>query len=52
MDTKPALSPLLDLEGLKTWKDGRTIGYAALARALERFGTIDDFVDGLARRFA
>jgi phosphonate transport system substrate-binding protein len=40
----PQVRPLLDLEGLKQWKPGRTLGYAPLARALERFGTIDEFV--------
>ena len=39
--------PLLDLEGLKQWRAGRTSGYAALAAALDRFGTIDSFVDGV-----
>jgi len=37
----PGLRPLLDMEGLKAWLPGRTTGYAALARAIERFGTID-----------
>ncbi len=40
----PAVRPLLDLEGLKQWRPGRTEGYALLARAVERFGTIDPFV--------
>jgi len=44
----PQVRPLLDLEGLKQWKPGRTSGYAALARALDRFGTIDDFVADVA----
>lgn len=30
--------PLLDLEGLKEWRPGRTSGYALLERALDRFG--------------
>lgn len=34
----PEVRPLLDLEGLKVWKDGRTEGYALLAGAMERFG--------------
>ena len=34
----PQLRPLLDLEGLKAWLPGRTSGYAALARAVERYG--------------
>lgn len=35
---------LLDLEGLKQWLPGRTEGYALLSRAVDRFGTIDEFV--------
>jgi ABC-type phosphate/phosphonate transport system substrate-binding protein len=37
----PVARPLLDLEGLKQWMPGRTTGYAALARAVARFGTIE-----------
>jgi len=37
--------PLLDLEGLKQWVDGRVTGYSALARAIERFGTINAFME-------
>jgi phosphonate transport system substrate-binding protein len=44
----PQVRPLLDLEGLKQWRPGRTQGYAALARALDRFGTIDEFVADVA----
>jgi hypothetical protein len=33
-----AVRPLLDLEGLKQWRPGRTSGYALLDRACERFG--------------
>ncbi len=36
----PAVRPLMDLEGLKAWRPGRTEGYAALSRACDRFGTI------------
>jgi phosphonate transport system substrate-binding protein len=36
--------PLLDLEGLKQWVPGRVSGYTQLAAALDRFGTIDEFV--------
>jgi len=36
--------PLLDLEGLKAWVPGRVTGYAQLAEAVDRFGTIDTFV--------
>jgi phosphonate transport system substrate-binding protein len=45
----PVVRPLLDLEGLKQWVDGRTHGYAALERAIDRFGTIDGFVDAVSR---
>jgi phosphonate transport system substrate-binding protein len=34
----PTVRRLLDLEGLKVWKPGRVEGYAALERALDRFG--------------
>ena len=40
--------PLLDLEGLKQWLPGRTQGYKALAEAIDRFGTIDSFVERVA----
>lgn len=40
----PEVRPLLDLEGLKKWVDGRTSGYSALAAAIDRFGTIDAFI--------
>ena len=46
----PKVRPLLDLEGLKVWKEGRTSGYASLAASVDRFGTIDAFVDGVAAR--
>jgi ABC-type phosphate/phosphonate transport system substrate-binding protein len=46
----PAVRPLLDLEGLKVWKEGRTEKYALLARACERFGTLDAFVDEVAKQ--
>ena len=42
--------PLLDMEGLKQWQPGRTSGYAALAAAVGRFGTIDRFVASVADR--
>lgn len=41
---------LLDLEGLKAWRAGRTEGYALLDRAVTRFGTIDAFVDSVVTR--
>lgn len=31
----PAVRPLLELEGLRQWKHGRTTGYAALERAVD-----------------
>ena len=31
----PVVRPLLELEGLRQWKTGRTSGYAALARAVD-----------------
>lgn len=37
----PAVRPLMELEGLKAWRPGRTEGYAALDRACTRFGTLD-----------
>lgn len=40
----PAVRPLLDLEGLKAWKPGRVSGYAALDRAVDRLGTLDDWL--------
>ena len=33
--------PLLDLEGLKIWKDGRTMGYELLNEAVDSLGTLD-----------
>ncbi len=46
----PAVRPLLDLEGLKVWKPGRTEGYAQLEKAIDRFGTIEDFLASLGGR--
>jgi len=46
----PELRALLDLEGLKEWRPGRTSGYGPLAGAVDRFGTIDAFVAGVASR--
>jgi hypothetical protein len=40
-------STLLDLEGLKQWVPGRISGYAQLAQAVDRFGTIDAFARDL-----
>jgi hypothetical protein len=40
----PAVRSLLDMEGLKQWKPGRTQGYALLERACDRLGTIDTWL--------
>lgn len=40
----PAVRPLLDLEGLKSWKPGRLSGYAALDRAVDRLRPIDPWL--------
>jgi phosphonate transport system substrate-binding protein len=37
----PGVRRLLDLEGLKTWKDGRVEGYRALAAAVDRLAFYD-----------
>jgi ABC-type phosphate/phosphonate transport system substrate-binding protein len=37
----PEVRPLLDLEGLKRWKPGRTSGYAALEAAVDDLGFYD-----------
>ncbi len=36
----PAVRPLLDMEGLKQWRPGRTEGYALLHQAVDRFGSV------------
>jgi ABC-type phosphate/phosphonate transport system substrate-binding protein len=46
----PELRPLLQLEGLKQWKPGRVEKFGLLARAIDRFGTIDAFVASTAAR--
>lgn len=47
----PQVRPLLDLEGLKQWKPGRTEKYALLARAIRRFNTIDAFVVKVSKSY-
>ena len=42
--TDERVRPLLDMEGLKQWMPGHTTGYAQLRAAVDRFGTIDQFV--------
>ena len=44
----PAVRLLLDLEGLKEWRAGRTEGYALLNEAVDRFGSIEPFVRQVA----
>ena len=44
----PAVRPLLDLEGLKQWRPGRTEGYALLNEAVDRFGSVEPFVRQVA----
>ena len=41
----PKVRPLLDLEGLKAWRPGRTSGYALLERAVDRFHYLDAFLE-------
>jgi ABC-type phosphate/phosphonate transport system substrate-binding protein len=43
----PEVRPLLDLEGLKQWVPGRVTGYTQLAAAVDRFGTMDTFVNSV-----
>lgn len=43
----PSVRQLMDMEGLKAWHPGRVTGYALLARALDRFGTIDPWLRGV-----
>jgi len=38
----PEVRPLLDLEGLKAWRQGRVDGYRALEQAVEETGFYDD----------
>ncbi len=40
----PAVRPLLDMEGLKAWRPGRTSGYQQLERAVDRFDTISGWL--------
>jgi ABC-type phosphate/phosphonate transport system substrate-binding protein len=37
----PEVRPLLDLEGLKAWREGRLEGYGALERAVDEAGFYD-----------
>ena len=40
----PEVQPLLEMEGLRCWKTGRTSGYDVLSTAIDGFGTVDAFV--------
>lgn len=40
----PSTRPLMELEGLKAWRPGRTSGYAQLAAACDRFGSLREFL--------
>lgn len=44
----PRVRPLLDMEGLKIWKPGRTSGYELLERAIDRYGTIEPWLAQVA----
>lgn len=48
----PQVRPLLDLEGLKLWRPGRTEKYALLARAVDRFKTLDAFVASVSKSYS
>jgi ABC-type phosphate/phosphonate transport system substrate-binding protein len=45
----PAVRPLLDMEGLKVWKPGRATGYAALDRAVDRFGYRKEWMEAMGK---
>ncbi len=45
-----SVRPLMDLEGLKEWRPGRTSGYALLAEAVDAFGTLEPFLREVAKR--
>jgi phosphonate transport system substrate-binding protein len=48
----PEARPLMDMEGLKQWRPGRTVGYAALNAAVDRFGFVEPFVRDVAQAFS
>jgi phosphonate transport system substrate-binding protein len=41
----PEVRPLMDLEGLRAWKPGRTSGFETLGQAVDRLGYLDDWLD-------
>lgn len=44
----PSVRPLLDLEGLKAWRPGRTTGYELLSRAIDRTGYLEPWLARVA----
>lgn len=46
----PEVRPLLDMEGLKAWKPGRTSGFDQLNAAVDAFGTLTSWMDGALAR--
>ncbi len=40
-----SVRPLLDLEGLKVWRSGRTSGYELLNAAVDRFGSLEPWLE-------
>ena len=44
----PRVRPLLDMEGLKVWRPGRTTGYGLLERAVDRYGTLTEWLAKLS----
>ena len=40
----PEVRPLLELEGLKRWREGRVSGFAQLNDAVDRFGYLEPFM--------
>ena len=45
----PDVRHLLDLEGLKQWKDGRVSGFAQLNEACDRFGYLEPFLAQMSK---
>jgi ABC-type phosphate/phosphonate transport system substrate-binding protein len=41
----PDVRPLLELEGLKAWREGRTSGYRELERAVDRFAYLEPWLE-------
>ncbi|HNC96621.1 MAG TPA: PhnD/SsuA/transferrin family substrate-binding protein [Myxococcota bacterium] len=46
----PEVRPLLELEGLKQWKEGRTSGFAQLQGAVDAFGTVEPWLSAAEAR--